>query len=203
MRGADVHESADVSGILTQSGRISGVALGEGRRIEADAVVVCAGMATPALLKPLDITLPMQAAKGYHVDVSLPRAEVPRCVVIEDADVILTPMDDFVRVSGTVEISGDDSLRERRTSAMLRRGLAFAPGIEGREITSRWMGYRPCAPDGLPVIGPAPNVEGLFVATAHARLGLSLSPITGSIVADFVVGGSSGDWVDDLRVDRF
>ena len=54
-----------------------------------------------------------------------------------------------------------------------------------------WRGLRPCAPDGLPIIGPVDGVANLVLATAHAMLGITLAPVTGEIVADLVGGEPS------------
>ena len=57
-------------------------------------------------------------------------------------------------------------------------------------VTSEWCGLRPCTPDGLPVVGRLPGQTKVFAATGHAMTGLTLGPITGSLVADLVTGAT-------------
>ena len=112
-------------------------------------------------------------------------------------------MDDFVRISGTVEFTGtDDSLQERRINVLHERALRAAPFLRGGEVISRWLGRRPALPDGLPAIGPVPGVENLFIATGHARLGMSLALRTATLVRT-LVEGSHESVLDHLGVDRF
>src|SRR4051812_39613770 len=54
--------------------------------------------------------------------------------------------------------------------------------------TEAWMGARPCTPDMLPVIGPAPRHENLFFAFGHAHHGLTLGAVTGRLVAEMMTG---------------
>lgn len=182
----------------------AGVTLDSGERVEADAVVLAAGMATPALASALGCEIPMCNATGYHADVRAGGRVFDRPLVLADADVILTPMEDFVRISGTVALGpGATALRERRTAVMLERSLRLAPALRGGEVISRWEGHRPATPDGLPVIGAAPAAPGVFVATAHARLGLSLAPATGEAIAAMVSGEQPVWEMAPFRVDRF
>ena len=67
---------------------------------------------------------------------------------------------------------------------------------------SEWCGLRPCTPDGMPFVGPVPGQDGLFVATGHAMLGLTLGPVTGQIIAEQVLEGRTNLPGDLLRVDR-
>jgi D-amino-acid dehydrogenase len=66
-----------------------------------------------------------------------------------------------------------------------------------------WAGLRPCTPDGLPVIGRPPGVEGLVLATGHAMKGLALAPITARLVAELVTGESPSHDLAPVRPDRF
>ena len=52
-----------------------------------------------------------------------------------------------------------------------------------------WLGRRPCLPDSLPLIGPAPRHEGLYIDTGHSHLGFTLGPVTGRLIAEMIAGG--------------
>lgn len=202
--GCAIDEDAGACRPVVRAGRCVGVATPSGETIEADAIILATGLATPSIVEPLGVALPMTNATGYHTDIRAEPGVLPRVGVLADADVILTPIDDFVRISGTVAIGpGAEALRQRRMRVMLDRALAFAPALRDGGIVSKWEGHRPAAPDGLPVIGPAPQIDGLSLATAHARLGLSLGPATGDLLASMICGESSRADATPFRVDRF
>ena len=101
-------------------------------------------------------------------------------------------MEDGLRVGGTVEIAGLDAPPDQRRAAVLARiaretlaGLDQAP-------TRTWMGHRPCMPDSVPVVGPAPRHRGLWLAVGHGHLGLTDSLNTAQRIADGLLGARAG-----------
>jgi D-amino-acid dehydrogenase len=50
-----------------------------------------------------------------------------------------------------------------------------------------WAGLRPATPDGLPLIGALPGLEGLYLATGHGMLGVTLAPATAELLAPLVL----------------
>jgi D-amino-acid dehydrogenase len=206
--GADLDLGVDVAGVTTAGGRVTGVRLGSGDRIEAERVVLAAGSYTRRLLWNLPIDLPLQPAKGYHIDRGRaagggPPLTLP-CLLAEHG-VFCTPMGSFLRLAGTLEFSGmNHTLRPDRLEQLERAASRYLRGFDmPAPRLSEWCGLRPCLPDGLPAVGPVPGVEGLFLATGHAMMGLTLGPGTGQLVADLVLSGRTSLPVEALRVDRF
>ena len=185
--GGVVRLALEHGGELREGERVSrvwatGVELESGERIEADAVVVATGASASELLD-----LPMASALGWHADLRLsPGAR--RGTVIADRDVILTPMEDRLRLSGLVEItvSGRPHGPDRaRIEQLLAGPEGVLAGVSG-EVVSEWVGRRPALPDGLPAIGRMG--DSLHVATGHARMGLTLGPATGRLMAELIAG---------------
>lgn len=149
-------------------------------------VVVAAGAWSRHLLDPLGVRVSLESQRGYHVqyDGDRARATVSRTVVLADRKIFVTPMAPGLRVGGTVEIAGLDAPPDPRRSELLEAAArdTFA-GLPAR-ATSRWMGHRPCMPDSVPVIGPAPRQPGLWLAVGHGHLGLTDSINTGLRIAD-------------------
>ena len=85
--------------------------------------------------------------------------------------------------------------------------IEFAPGayVDARAvpIARTWCGFRPWAPDSLPVLGPWPGVAGLFVATGHFRNGILLAPITARLLTEWITGKALSVDVPDFLPDRF
>ena len=155
----------------------------------ADQVVLAAGAWTPALTKGLGLSLPIEPAKGYSVDVERP-ADFPELpLYLGDAHCVLTPLGDALRLGSTLELAGWDMTIRRKRVAGLRRAARRVMGIpDDGPVRQIWRGPRPVTPDGLPVIGRVPRRERVILATGHCMLGLSLGPVTGRLVSE-IAGG--------------
>ena len=74
----------------------------------------------------------------------------------------------------------------------------------GRPVEAEpWMGARPCTPDMLPIIGPAPRHKDLWFAFGHAHHGLTLGPVTGRLIAQMMTGAQTFVDPAPFRADRF
>lgn len=148
-----------------------------------DHAVVAGGAWSRALLDPLGIHLKLETQRGYHVQFSGGGQAVSRTVVLADRKVFVTPMEEGLRVGGTVEIAGLKRAPDMRRAALLERFAreTFA-GLE-KLPAKPWMGHRPCMPDSVPVVGPAPGMRGLWLAVGHGHLGLTDSINTGARIA--------------------
>lgn len=151
-------------------------------------IVVAAGAWSRRLLDPLGLRLPLESQRGYHVQYR-GSSPVTRTVVLADRKVFVTPMEDGLRVGGTVEIGGLDAPPQERRAAVLARIAreTFGDALDDAGATT-WMGHRPCMPDSLPVIGPAEGRPGLWLAVGHGHLGLTDAPATAARIADAMTG---------------
>ncbi|PQJ36130.1 hypothetical protein BSZ35_17355 [Salinibacter sp. 10B] len=160
----------------------------------ANDVILAAGAWSAPLAHHLGLDLPIQPAKGYSVTYSDP-AETPDLpYVLSETKVAVTPMDGQIRCAGTLELAGfDGAVDTRRAVPILEEAARYVPHIspDAPEQEDVWTGFRPCTPDGLPVIGRVPSVDNLVMATGHGMMGISMSPITGELVADAVQGDDS------------
>jgi D-amino-acid dehydrogenase len=66
-----------------------------------------------------------------------------------------------------------------------------------------WLGRRPCLPDMLPIVGPAPRHRGLWLDFGHHHLGLTLGPVTGRLLAEMMTGEAAFTDPAPYRADRF
>ena len=82
-------------------------------------------------------------------------------------------------------------------------GRCALPGLEDAPVVETWAGLRPGTPDERPILGPDPEVSGLFYATGHYRNGILLTPITAELVAAAVLGAAPADAFDGFAPDRF
>jgi len=205
--GARIRTGADVARVLLRGGAVAGVELQGGEVVEADAVVLAAGAYTARLTGPLGLRLPLQGAKGYHRDHDPKDGATPRlrsACILGESSVFCADLGGFIRFAGTLEFSGlnEDMWRSRLEQLTIGARQSFRWTGDSTPI-SEWCGLRPCLPDGLPAIGLAPGIPGLFVATGHAMMGLTLGPVTGQLVAECVLDGAPSADLQALRVGRF
>jgi D-amino-acid dehydrogenase len=200
--GATIETDAAVHRLSRSNG---GIAVDWNRgRLQADTVVLAAGAWTSELAASLGVFLPQEGGKGYHLDLARAPDDPKIPISFDEAHVIATPLPDRLRLSGTLELAGLDTSISRVRVDAIRRAAARVLAIDHeRPELETWAGLRPCTPDGLPVIGRPFGVEPLVLATGHARKGLSLSPITGKLVAELVVGDPTGFDLAPLSPDRF
>jgi D-amino-acid dehydrogenase len=205
--GATFRTGQAVKRVEVRGGEARGVRLETGEIVEADEVVIATGAYSLRLAADLGARLPIQAGKGYHRDLDSGVEGTPALritCVLSEASVFCTPMEGFVRFAGTLELSGlNHELREPRLEQLTAAAGQYLEGMGAAEPTSEWCGLRPCTPDGLPIVGPVHGVDGLYVATGHAMLGLTLGPITGRLMAEHILDGEPSIEIGALAVDRF
>ena len=204
--GGSVLTGRGVSEVLSSGSRVGGVRMSDGEVLESDSVVLATGAYSLELTGRFGLRLPVQAGKGYHRDLGPGEGGAPflgiPCVLAETS-VFCTPMGDFTRLAGTLEFSGvNHHLRRGRLEQLTAAAKRYVEGVGDGPPRSEWCGLRPCTPDGMPFVGPVPGQDGLFVATGHAMLGLTLGPVTGQIISEQVLEGRSSLPADALRVDR-
>lgn len=197
--------NTEVTGFEQHGERITSIWTAQGE-VEADEVVLAAGSWSAEIGRTLGLQLPVQPAKGYSVTVA-PEDPVPQIpILLTETKVAVTPLSEGrLRLAGTLELAGlDPTVNERRVRAILRAAPAYLrlDAVEAHP-SEAWAGFRPCTPDGLPLIGRPARLDNLAVATGHAMLGITLAPATGDLVAAIVEGTPPPFDPSPFRVERF
>lgn len=204
-RGATLLWNTRVLGWARDQGRLRAVKTSAGE-IEGDEFVLCGGVWSDAMIRGLGVRLPMQAGKGYSVTVTRP-VELPAlCSILTEARVAVTPMGGSLRFGGTMEMSGiSETISPRRVEGILQAIPRYFPNFTRAHFDGiePWHGLRPCSPDGMPYLGRSAAANNLVVATAHAMMGISLAPVTGTIAARLLDGENPGFDLQLLSPDRF
>jgi D-amino-acid dehydrogenase len=155
----------------------------------ADAIVLALGAWSPLLAGHLGLRIPVQPGKGYSITSTVPTRAPRLPVVCRERSVAITPWRDSYRVGSTMEFSGyDDRLNRTRLEALVRGAAEYVVDPIGSTRIEEWCGWRPMTSDDLPIIGAAPGMKNLWLATGHGMLGMSMSAATGLLVADLVCG---------------
>jgi len=136
--------------------------------------------------------VPLDTERGYHAMIKAPEI-APRLPIMDaEAKFVATPMEEGLRMAGTVEFAGLEAPPDwRRARVLLRHGQAMFPGLPRTVAEDRvalWMGFRPSMPDSLPVIGRTRRYANAFLAFGHGHVGLIGAPMTGRAIADLVAG---------------
>jgi glycine oxidase len=105
--------------------------------------------------------------------------------------------------STSERVGFDKRVTEEGAVSIKSMAFEIAPGLESAAIVDSWAGFRPHAPDDLPVLGPAGDIDGLFYATGHYRNGILLAPITAEIIAEAVVNRKSSRLLESFSPNRF
>ena len=165
------------------------VVQGESDLRRFDAVVLCAGTASAALLPALGLRLPMAAVYGYSVSAPLREStHAPQASVVDAAQQIsITRLGQRVRIAGGAELAGADAEHHAATLQRLYRTLNdwFPGGAQLSSGVQVWRGARPLLPDGAPVVG-ASGVPGLWLNTGHGAGGWALACGSARALADLM-----------------
>ena len=180
-RGASF-KCAEIRTIQPLEGRIALHTSSE--TLAVGAVVVCAGAWTASLLEPLGLRVPMESARGYHVEMPGHPALTDTPILYADQRILLTPMEGRLRATSFMEFAGTEAAPDARKLALLRRRLADL-GYDCSADGPGWMGPRPVLPDYLPGIGRFERTS-IFYAVGHQHIGLTLAPATGELISDLV-----------------
>jgi glycine oxidase len=191
-----------VSRVLVEHGRARGV-VADGERLAGDAVLLAAGAWTPALAASFGAPLPMEPRRGQMVALSHLPPVVRHVIHGERVYLVPRPSGELL-VGATVERVGfQRAVTVQGVLGLLQAAVELVPALAGLPITRTWFGFRPWAPDSLPILGPWPGIEGLWVATAHFRNGILLAPITARVLTDWIVAGKTSMPLKEFLPDRF
>jgi D-amino-acid dehydrogenase len=204
-KGVRLLKSVEVLGFETMGRKVTAVMTTRGT-ISVGEIVLAGGCWSADLTRELKIKLMIEPAKGYSVTFKRPAGWPSIPLVMSEARVVLTTMEDMLRFAGTLELAGFDmSINKGRVNAILEAVPAYFPDIDTDvlELVEIWRGLRPCSPDGLPYIARPRVYDNLIIATGHGMLGISLAPITGKIVAQLASDQTPEMDIEALRIERF
>ena len=170
-----------------------------------DEVVVAAGSWSPLILDGIGLNLPLQAGKGYSFMMENMGNSLRIPCVLKEARVALTPMENNLRIAGTMEIAGiNHRVCMNRVKGIVGSVSAYYPDIvpDIPEKKDVWHGLRPCSADGLPFIGRSRKIKNLVIATGHAMMGITLAPATGKLVSEIISEKKVSIDIDAFSPDR-
>lgn len=214
--GGELRRGKSVARVLSDRGRTTGVALADGERIGASAVILSTGARIPEL-GVQDSGLEKSATRNPSPQsrfvfpvkgeaLSLERVAGSPSRVVRTKGAYLCPKADGRVVVGATEVEGDWSLStDEARIAALKKGALFAfPALKSAGEIQRWAGLRPATRDGAPIIGPAPSGPGgLFYALGHYRNGVLFAPATADALAALILENETDPSIAAFGAARF
>ena len=150
-----------------------------------DKAVVACGAFSKKLTDQADEKIPLDTERGYHVHFKGYDHLLSRPVIFLNRGFGITPMEQGLRVVGTVEFGGlNNPLNKKRVLNLVNNAKYLFPELD--KNYDEWLGFRPTLPDFLPVIGPSKNHKNLFYSFGHHHLGWTLGAISGKILAGMI-----------------
>ena len=150
-----------------------------------DKLVIACGAFSRKLTDNLDEKIPLDTERGYHVHFKDCDHLLQRPVIFSNRGFGITPMEQGLRVVGTVEFGGlKNPLSKSRIKNLINNAKYMLGDLPDHE--DEWLGFRPTLPDFLPVMGPSKNHKNVFYCFGHHHLGWTLGPISGKIVSGMI-----------------
>ena len=157
----------------------------ETQRFIFDKLVICCGAFSKRLTDKLHENIPLDTERGYHIHFKGFEHLLSRPVVFANRGFGITPMEQGLRVVGTVEFGGlKNPLSKSRIKNLVNNAKYMLDGLP--EHNDEWLGFRPTLPDYLPVIGPSKNYNNVFYSFGHHHLGWTLGAISGKIISKMI-----------------
>jgi D-amino-acid dehydrogenase len=172
--------------------------------LSARSAVIAMGPWSNDVTTRLGYRLPLAVKRGYHMHYAARSdARLNHPVLDVENGYLIAPMSRGIRLTTGAELALRDA---PKTPVQLDAVEPIARGLfplEQRLDDEPWMGRRPCTPDMMPVIGPAPRHDDLWFAFGHAHHGLTLGAITGRLIAEMVTGENPLVDLQPFRAERF
>ncbi len=188
--GVRFHLGTEIRRLLRWRSRIFGVETSAGV-LEADRYVLALGTASPGLVRPLGIRLPIYPLKGYSLTLPIgPGRLAPRISITDfKKKIVYARLGDELRVAGMADLAGHTpTIDESRVATLLDETRAAFPDASDFARLAPWCGLRPATPKGTPVLGATRRYPNLLLDCGHGALGFTLALGCGRLIAD-IAGG--------------
>ena len=167
-----------------------------------DKILIACGAFSKILTDQIDEIIPLDTERGYHIHFKGCEHLISRPVVFSNRAFGITPMEQGLRVVGTVEFGGlKNQISKSRIKNLIDNAKFMLDGLP--EHADEWLGFRPTLPDYLPVIGPSKNYKNVFYSFGHHHLGWTLGAISGKIISQMIANENTNLNLEPYSSKRF
>ena len=178
------------------------ILVSENEKFPFDKITIACGAFSKKLTDHLEEKIPLDTERGYHVHFKNCDHLLSRPVIFSNRGFGITPMEQGLRVVGTVEFGGlENPLSKSRIKNLINNANFMLDNLPKHE--DEWLGFRPTLPDFLPVMGPSKNYKNVFYCFGHHHLGWTLGPISGKIVSGMIAQENTNLNLDPYSSKRF
>ncbi|KKM10778.1 FAD-dependent oxidoreductase [Clostridiales bacterium PH28_bin88] len=224
--GARIALGTNVTGILTEQGRVTGVVTDRGE-IRARQVVNCAGAYAPEVGRMVGLEIPIKPRRG-QILVSEPVPKLIHGDILSAKYIVAKHNPALVAratgkaarmgvglslgqthsgnllIGATREFVGyDRGTTYGALTAIATNAVRLVPAIKHINLIRTFAGLRPYTPDGLPILGPVPEIKGFYMAAGHEGDGVALAPVTGMLMAECLAAGQVPETLRPFSITRF
>ncbi len=188
--GVTIIENCRVTGWRTDGHQIIAAKSGDAE-FTADDFLICAGDRSGQIAKLAGCEIPLQPGKGISFDSPNSGPVLSHPTLLQDHHVAITPYEHHTRFAGNFWLGNrNDKVPQDRLNKIRQSTNQVFPGLPVDQpfAEKSWAGFRPVSPDGMPIIGRSKKWPNLLAGTGHAMMGISLGPVSGSILSDLVTG---------------
>ncbi|MDR3591477.1 MAG: FAD-dependent oxidoreductase [Negativicutes bacterium] len=225
--GAIIRTGAAVQDIVINGGTVDKVVTSAGT-VDTRVVVNAAGVWAPFIGKMAGLDIPIKPRRGqilvtetvpkdfvrtevwsarYIVakhNVELIRREDPAAAELGIGLSVSQSVEGYLLIGATREFAGYDThTTPEALASIIRHATSILPGLKNVHIIRTFAGLRPYTPDGMAILGPVEEVQGFIMAAGHEGDGIALAPVTGKMIADYIVSGAETRAIRELGLGRF
>ncbi|HXZ08059.1 MAG TPA: D-amino acid dehydrogenase [Paraburkholderia sp.] len=186
-RGVTFELGVEVSA-LKRAGTDRVEAWTQAHRLPGEQIVVALGCASPTLLKPVGIDVPLYPLKGYSLTVKVAPAGAAPFISVTDfaRKIVYARLGNRLRVAGMADIVGySRAVNPTRIATLRRESQALFPHAGDYTAAEEWAGLRPATPRGTPVVGPTP-LKNLWLNLGQGALGFTLATGCAQLLSDWI-----------------
>lgn len=186
--GVSLQVDDEVVSIESLQGKVTGVKTANGGFYESDNVVIANGAWSGKLLRQMQIDLHIRPIRGQMILLQAAPGLL-RHIVLSGGHYLIPRADGRIVVGSTIEDVGFDVATTEQALVELKAFAAeLVPALAQAQVIHHWAGLRPGCGQGIPYIGPHPEMQGLYVNAGHFRNGIVMAPASAELLADLMTG---------------
>lgn len=196
-------EETEASELIAESGVVKGVKTSGGKEFFGDAVILATGAWTSFIKRVGSIVPTIKPIRGHMLSFRTAKRFFNHVIYSPRGYIVPRKLGKILAGATVEDVGFDKMVSDSEIERVRENAIEISPSLSGLPIDEKWSGLRPFAGDGLPVIGSVPEMENLFIATAHYRNGILLAPITARILSDNIIDGASSTYFEKFGIERF
>ena len=194
--------NASAVGLRLGRGRVESIVTGD-REIPCGALLIAAGPWCRAAEQWLDIAIPVDPLKGQIIRLQ-PDGPGLDYELIGGGSSMYAKTDGLIWCGSTEEDVGFDlSLTDQARARILKMAVRLMPSLANAAVALHTACLRPVTPDWLPIVGPAPGWDNVYLSTGGQKKGILLGPAMGKGIAEIIASGSTEISLQGCEPQRF